>query len=103
MENQEKAPFEVDLQKLVQDLANYKNQVESLTKEKEEVVTERDKYKTDYDNLTVKYNEVEKKNGELYLQVAQSIVRDPNEGKEEKQEETSMSLEELTKELNKGI
>lgn len=99
---EEKQPFEVDLKQLVQDLANFKNQVELLTKEKSEVEAERDKYKTDHETLTTKYSKLEKKNGELYLQVAQSIVGQPTP-KEEPKQETTMSLEELTKELNKGI
>lgn len=98
-----KAPFEVDLKQLVQDLADFKNQVETLTKEKSEVEAERDKYKTDHETLTTKYSELEKKNGELYLQVAQSIVGQPQEKQQEQNQEKSMTLEELTQELNKGI
>lgn len=99
---EEKAPFEVDLKQLVEELANYKNQVETLTKEKETVESDLNKYKTDYESLTTKYEEVERKNSELYLQVAQSIVNKPNQEKP-KQEEPTMSLNDLVSELNKGI
>lgn len=98
---EEKAPFEVDLKQLVEDLTNYKNQVETLKQEKESVETERDKYKTDYETLTTKYTDVENKNRELYLQVAQSIVSKPNEQKEEKPK--TMSMEDLCNDLLKGI
>lgn len=98
---EEKAPFEVDLKQLVEDLTNYKKQVETLTQEKESVESERDKYKTDYESLTTKYADVENKNRELYLQVAQSIVSKPNEQKEEKPK--TMSMEDLCNDLLKGI
>lgn len=99
---EEKAPFEVDLKQLVEDLANYKNQVETLTKEKETTESELTKYKTDFETLTTKYNEIEKKNGELYLQVAQSIVGQPKE-KEQTQEQPKVSVADLCSDLLKGI
>lgn len=102
MEDKEKAPFEVDLQKLVQDLSNYKKQVEDLTKEKEEIEKERHTYKTNHDTLKVKYDEIEKKNGELYLQVAQSIVGKQEENPQE-ETVTKVDLNDLVNELNKGI
>lgn len=101
---EEKAPFEVDLKQLVEDLANYKNKVETLEKEKETVENDLNKYKTDFETLTTKYNEVEKKNGELYLQVAQSIVGKPNQEEQKQEEKTeTMSLNDLCSELMRGI
>lgn len=104
MEGKEKAPFEVDLKQLVEDLTNYKNQVETLTKEKETVESDLNKYKTDFESLTTKYNEIEKKNGELYLQVAQSIVGQPKEKEQkQKQEQPKISVDELCNDLLKGL
>lgn len=99
---EEKAPFEVDLKQLVEDLTNYKNQVETLTKEKETIESDLTKYKTDFETLTTKYEEVERKNSELYLQVAQSIVNKPNQ-EEKQKEQPKVSVADLCSDLLKGL
>lgn len=103
MEGKEgKAPFEVDLKQLVEDLSNYKNKVTELETKLGEVESERDTYKTQHETLTTKYEEVEKKNGELYLQVAQSIVEQPTKI-EQIQEEPKVSVADLCSDLLKGL
>lgn len=99
---EEKAPFEVDLKQLVEDLSNYKNKLTELETKLGEVEYERDNYKTQHEALTTKYEEVERKNSELYLQVAQSIVNKPNQ-ETLKQEEPKVSVADLCTDLLKGL
>lgn len=99
MEDEKKPDFQVDIKKIVDDLATQQNLSKQQSEEIEKIKKENEDLKKANEDFKNKNTELTDANAKLYLQVAQSMTTNTEQKQEENKKDDTLSVEDLVNKL----
>ena len=99
MEDEKKVDFQVDIKKIVDDLATQQNVSKEQETKMEEYKKKIEELEKENEDFKTKNTELTDANAKLYLQVAQSMTTNTEQKQEENKKDDTLSVEDLVNKL----